>query len=175
MKKIRVKDNPALYQRLHYRVRSAKSSNAREHALRALHRRFRTAILIPASQRSARRKQTLILWRRNNPSSVRSYSLKRSRKIKLLVLTHYSNGKPKCACCPVTEVAFLTIDHIEENGATDRDSKGRKYTGSLGYRRLIREGFPLGFRVLCFNCNCALYYTGSCPHGTRLTKSIRIV
>lgn len=67
-------------------------------------------------------------------------------------------GGYKCACCGVTEPAFLTVDHIE----------GRKLkwdVGEIFWARLRREGFPVGYRILCYNCNVGRYRNGGvCPH-----------
>lgn len=69
------------------------------------------------------------------------------RKIKLLVLSHYSNKCLKCARCGIPEIEFLCLDH---NGV-DHPTKGRG--GWLTYKWAINKGFPDGFQVLCFRCN----------------------
>ncbi len=82
---------------------------------------------------------------------------------KKTVMMYYSNGTMKCACCGETHIEFLTIDHINNDGA-----KHRKDINSGGghsfYRWLINNNFPQGYRVLCFNCNCSLGMYGYCPH-----------
>jgi hypothetical protein len=94
------------------------------------------------------------------------------------VIGHYSNGKPSCACCGETIPDFLTIDHVNEDGAAHRkkvakDGKRRKSTGwkppgnGVGvsiYRWLKKNGYPPGFQVLCMSCNFAKGHFGSCPH-----------
>ncbi|HDX9663271.1 TPA: hypothetical protein ROX91_001970 [Bacillus cereus] len=77
------------------------------------------------------------------------------------VLSHYSNGVPKCDCCEENRIEFLALDHI--------DGGGKKHIESIGFRleRWIRKnGFPDGFRVLCHNCNFALGHYGYCPHNS---------
>jgi hypothetical protein len=38
-------------------------------------------------------------------------------------------------------------------------------TGNSFYMWLIRRGFPVGFQVLCFNCNIGRSMNGGiCPH-----------
>jgi hypothetical protein len=82
---------------------------------------------------------------------------------KFSVLTVYSNGQPKCACCGETEIAFLTIDHINGGGRRHVAKKG--VGGGIGlYRWLIRNNFPDGFQVLCMNCNFARRRGRLCPH-----------
>lgn len=85
----------------------------------------------------------------------RSHDVNLARKIK--VMEAYGG---KCACCGETELAFLTIDHVNNDGADHRREIGK---GGL-YYWLVREGFPEGFQVLCANCNLAKEICGACPH-----------
>lgn len=76
-------------------------------------------------------------------------------------------GGPKCACCGETEYRFLTIDHVNDNGAHHR----RSITGCNGgalYTWLRARRFPPGYAVLCYNCNCGrALNNGICPHKTK--------
>jgi hypothetical protein len=54
---------------------------------------------------------------------------------------------------------FLTIDHIK--------GKGRQHQKKINTQIcnwLKRNGYPKGYRVLCYNCNCAIGFFGQCPH-----------
>jgi hypothetical protein len=56
---------------------------------------------------------------------------------------------------------MLGIDHINGGG-----TKHRKEIKNFGiYKWLIDNNYPLGYRVLCHNCNCSLGFNGYCPHG----------
>lgn len=97
--------------------------------------------------------------------------------IKMKIIEAY--GK-KCFCCGETILEFLTIDHINNDGATDRRQNGNKSGGKL-YRWLIKNNFPKEeYQLLCYNCNCAKGFFGYCPHNkpdiiirpTRLKKII---
>ena len=70
----------------------------------------------------------------------------------------------KCACCGETELAFLTLDHI--NGSGTKHRKELKMNGGTStYSWLKRNKYPKGFQVLCFNCNCGRNVNrGICPH-----------
>lgn len=73
-------------------------------------------------------------------------------------------GGRKCACdgCLETNIKFLTIDHINGGGSADREKYG---SGGTFYRYLIKNNFPSGFQILCFNCNCGKNANnGVCPH-----------
>lgn len=71
----------------------------------------------------------------------------------------------KCACCGENTIEFLTVDHINNDGAEDRKGNGNKLGGKL-YRWLIKNNFPQGmYQILCYNCNCAKGFFGYCPHN----------
>lgn len=80
-------------------------------------------------------------------------------KRKKLVIEKYGGV---CVCCGETEIAFLTIDHINNDGAEHRRKIG--HGGTQIYRWLVKNDFPPGFQTLCFNCNCAKSIIGYCPH-----------
>jgi len=81
-----------------------------------------------------------------------------------IVLTHYGGNPPKCACCNEFHYEFLTIDHINGGGGKDRKARG---DGTRFYQSLIKDGFPPGLRVLCYNCHLARGFSGYCPHQPR--------
>jgi len=72
-----------------------------------------------------------------------------------------------CVCCGEKELAFLTIDHVNGDGAAHRKATGTR-GGIHFYKWLIREGYPKGFQVLCANCNLGRHVNGGhCPHQMR--------
>jgi len=76
-----------------------------------------------------------------------------------------------CRCCDETEPAFLTLDHINNDGAAHKRAVSPKATGA-GDRLLNdlkRRGWPRdGYRVLCANCNFGRARRGGvCPHELR--------
>jgi hypothetical protein len=84
----------------------------------------------------------------------------RRKHIKEQIFSVYGN---MCACCGENELAFLTIDHIDNNGAEHR--RLTKAVGIGFYRWLIKNNYPLGFQTLCWNCNCGKRINnGICPH-----------
>jgi hypothetical protein len=86
-------------------------------------------------------------------------------------------GGFRCACCGVTEEAFLTLDHIGGGGNKHRAEVKRagggnaRGGGSSFYRWLRRHGYPPGYQVLCFNCNFAKWRLGTCPHQRKPTEA----
>lgn len=66
-----------------------------------------------------------------------------------------------CSCCGEDTYEFLTFDHIDGGGNQERvNNRKEPYT----YDRVIKEGFPDRFQVLCFNCNWGKHKCGVCPH-----------
>lgn len=107
---------------------------------------------------------------KDNPEKYSQYNRKSLRKLKREVMDAYGGI---CACCGETELAFLTIDHIDGNGAEHRremaGETGLEYSqaGARTYRWLRKNNYPEGFQVLCANCNCGKHWSGGvCPHET---------
>lgn len=105
-------------------------------------------------------------WQKANPEKVKESRRKTQWKIKLETLAHYSLGGSNtfCNCCGEKEIKFLTIDHLENDGATHRkEIKCHTGAGSF-YYWLKRNGYPKGFQTLCMNCNLAKSLYKICPH-----------
>ena len=96
----------------------------------------------------------------------KEYARVRKARLKLEVLQAY--GGAICACCGETHIEFLSIDHINGRGAAHRreltGADSRHMVGATFYKWVKDHQFPLGFRVLCMNCNFALGHFSYCPH-----------
>ena len=75
----------------------------------------------------------------------------------------------KCNCpgCHVTELTFLTLDHVNNDGYKYKRSTGDKLTG---YRLCVwarKHKYPKSLQVLCANCQLGkAINSGVCPlHG----------
>jgi len=90
----------------------------------------------------------------------REYEKARYDRVRREVLDHYG---PSCACCGETEIAFLTIHHINGGGNTHRRQIFKGGHGPF-YPWLKARGFPAGYQTLCQNCNVAIHKLGTCPH-----------
>jgi hypothetical protein len=105
-------------------------------------------------------------YREFHRNEARKYSKKYIRQLREEVLTHYGGNPPKCQCkgCNESNILFLTIDHVKNDGAEHR--KQIKYSGGWRfYFWLKKNNFPEGYRVLCYNCNCGKQRNdGICPH-----------
>ena len=66
----------------------------------------------------------------------------------------------RCACCGEDQLEFLTIDHINEDGAEHRRKVGKDICTYLR-----KHDYPPGFQVLCLNCNRSKHFGGGiCVH-----------
>ena len=85
---------------------------------------------------------------------VRERSNRENRALKLEVIAGYGGrcaGLRTTGQCAENDVDILEIDHIHGGGNRQRIETGLR--GVNFYRRLRRDGYPEGFRVLCRNCN----------------------
>ena len=96
---------------------------------------------------------------RGDKIEYKKYLCRRNLRTKYKVMRAYGG---KCVCCGESTLSFLTIDHPNNDGVKDRLAHG---VGSTFYRWLKKGGYPEGYRVLCFNCNCGRQINGGeCPH-----------
>lgn len=100
-------------------------------------------------------------WNQNHKERIAISKKKHLQNVKKEVFDHYGNF---CHCCGETEPKFLTIDHINGDGAKHRKEVGE---GSTFYSWLVKNNFPNGFRTLCYNCNIGRK-NGPCPHEEKM-------
>lgn len=108
-----------------------------------------------------RRNESLQKWRKSSPEKLQAQYDRhnaRMREFRKEVLAAYGG---RCACCGESTFEFLSIDHVNNDGAQHRRQVGQS---SAVYRWLKKNGYPEGFQVLCFNCNMAKQFFGQCPH-----------
>lgn len=84
--------------------------------------------------------------RDSNPDVVREYSRNWRQRKKDAIIDHYGGD---CNLCHIVDREVLTLDHVMNNGAEHR----RQVPISQMYSWVVKNNFPLDFRVLCFNCN----------------------
>jgi hypothetical protein len=143
------------------------------------------------------RREKHIEWRRKNPERWAQLQAKSRKKrlsdpaklekerkrgrdywqrMKLDAMNAY--GGPVCACCGETGLSFLSIDHVNNDGAEHRRSLGYgEGNGSGAYaatlRWMKRNGYPPGFQVLCMNCNHSKEVNGGvCEHRLQSIQKI---
>jgi len=75
---------------------------------------------------------------------------------KVIVLTHYGNGRLACVLCGYSNLDALQLDHVNDDGYLERaarDGRHRLKAGVHFYALLLRRRLPPGFQTLCANCN----------------------
>lgn len=103
-------------------------------------------------------------WIKQNPDKAKQYRLNYKLSLREAVYSHY--GK-KCNCCGEVILKFLTIDHVNNDGYKERTViLGKsKPAGDGIFAKIIKEGFPKKYQVLCMNCNLGKSRNnGICPH-----------
>lgn len=93
-----------------------------------------------------------------SPSRMRAYGQRLKRE------AFEAYGGAFCVCCGEDMFAFLSLDHVNNDGYVH--GRSRK---SVRYSVLKQKGYPKDpmLQVLCFNCNCGKKVNGGvCPHKT---------
>lgn len=75
----------------------------------------------------------------------------------------------QCACCGESIDEFLTIDHMDNDGAAHR--RTLKTRGAGIWKWLRDNSYPSNFQTLCMNCNLGKHKNGGvCPHQKLASK-----
>ncbi len=100
-------------------------------------------------------------YKKDNIEKIRAYKRRRRQELKLRIMQYYGNCQ--CACCKENNIKFLSIDHINGDGIKHRAMM--RAGGGKFYEWIVRNNFPEGLQVLCFNCNLGRSVNGGvCPH-----------
>jgi hypothetical protein len=122
----------------------------------------------------AKRKNGLNAWCKScfsgyfqeNKTDYRRRANSTLRTLKQQVLDKYGNC---CACCSETHYVFLTVDHVNGDGAEHRKElrpNGKEKGSSYKlYKAVLNDPDPSRYQILCWNCNCGRQLNGGiCPH-----------
>jgi len=102
-------------------------------------------------------------WYAKNRSANKEQMKAYRQRIKDAVFAAY--GGYRCACCGESEKSFLCVDHVNNDGYAHRKQIGHR--GGIGiYLWIVKNQFPPGFQILCYNCNQGKRINnGVCPHS----------
>lgn len=113
-------------------------------------------------------RERVIDYFKENGSGILSRRRQKDRQLKQEIIDAYGG---KCECCGESAFEFMTIDHINGDGAEHRRQIGGK--GRHLYRAIKAEGFPKDrYRLLCLNCNISLGFYGYCPHHPEIRSTV---
>lgn len=139
-----------------------KDKETRNAYARKYHAEHRDSIIFSMKERYLKERETRLekskQYAENHKEEKHSREKKWRDKVKLDVLSHYSQGKLKCNNCGIGDIDVLCLDHINNNGVDHRKQAG--IVGGKIYRWLIKNNYPKGFQVLCFNCNMKKSFNG---------------
>ena len=74
-------------------------------------------------------------------------------RVRIEVLTHYGVGGKLCCSwpsCEVTDIDMLHLDHVNNDGKSDRLKRG-VLGGYILCAMLRKENYPKGYQTLCAN------------------------
>ena len=87
---------------------------------------------------------------------------KYTEDLRIEVFSHYCGGHCQCDGCKVSSIGFLTLDHVNGDGAAHRNANGLGTGGATLWLYLKRNGDPEGYQVLCCNCNHSKFTGAAC-------------
>lgn len=100
------------------------------------------------------------LYKRAHPGWRTAKQQRRARREWLMILAAYG---PRCACCGESRQQFLTLDHVNGDGAAERGARGTNLPVKRRLAALVKRGeIPTTYQLLCYNCNCARGARGWC-------------
>lgn len=118
--------------------------------------------IIQARYRETHREERREYERRRrlkNPEKEAERLARYKRQLREQMIAAYGG---KCTCCGENRYEFLTLEHVNGDGGSER--KIAKSTDTI-LRRLRKSGWPKnGYSILCWNCNSAKGVYGYCPH-----------
>ena len=101
-------------------------------------------------------------YRANNRDKVKEANNRWRSNLRREVVNAYGGH---CECCGESEIRFLTLDHVNGDGAAHRRQINARNSWHKVYQWAKENGFPPTLRVLCWNCNNASWRNnGICPH-----------
>lgn len=109
------------------------------------------------------RDKVQLKYRATHKKELSDYYKNKYLEVKAIIVKHYSNGKMCCNCCGENIFEFMTVDHIKGGGNKHR-KEIKKESGRSFYEWLIKNNFPKGYQILCWNCNWSKFRHGICPH-----------
>jgi hypothetical protein len=110
-------------------------------------------------------------YRMNNRDKCRQAELRSRRKLKAQIFAHYGN----CRCCGEHRLEFLTLHHINNNGAEHRRQLKAGGIGSKDFYLWVkRTGYPSDLESACMNCNFSKGRFGYCPHEREKQNAIQV-
>ena len=135
-------------------------------------RRSDWVLLTPKQQLFYKNKMKLYFqkYRQEKAEKVNKIARLSRLRRKVNVLNIY--GGCKCCWCGEHDITVLTIDHINNNGASHRKNNPELGRGGRIYDWLKKNNYPSGYQVLCFNCNFVKFLNNGILPENRKNKYV---
>jgi hypothetical protein len=135
-------------------------------------------LLTPKQQSTYKNKMKLYFQGYRLKNQVKTNEISRLSRLKAKIKAFDAYGGRKCSWCGEDDLIILTIDHINNDGASHRKKLGKQNNighrnnggGTRTYNWLNKNGYPPGYQVLCFNCNFAKAQNGGALPENRRHK-----
>jgi hypothetical protein len=101
-------------------------------------------------------------WQRKNRARLAERSKQQRSALRMAALRQYGGEPPRCCCCRTAYVSHLTVAAMSDDVLVGTTGQ----TGTTLYRKLAKEKYPDGYRVLCWNCLMSRCLYNACPHET---------
>jgi len=100
-----------------------------------------------ANKEKARKqkRENMRRYRAENPEKYREQTKASKERLRVKLFDMYGH---KCSLCGFTDKRALTLDHIKNNGAEERESLGARGP----WYRAVKKYRPEEYRILCMNC-----------------------
>lgn len=117
--------------------------------------------------------ETKICKQCGEPKSIKAFGISRGCCIACTDLSYRLRLKLRffdlygkiCNCCGQTDPRFLTLDHVNNDGAAHRKLVGNDSSGAM--RVATEKHRPDLYQILCYNCNMGRAANkGLCPHNS---------
>jgi hypothetical protein len=90
------------------------------------------------------------IYAQKNKDKIRQKNTIYNHALKMTIMKHYSQSEiPYCKMCNEIRHEFLSIDHMNNDGAEHRKTIS---SGKQMYHWLRAKNYPEGYQVLCLNC-----------------------
>lgn len=145
-----------LYARLHAQVKNAKTAYDKAVAMRRFRKRFPPQMRLSPEARAIAKRAKVRIWHLRNPQKVKTIRQRRYQRLKAAIIYHYTKGTMRCmwpAGCKQLDIDDLELDHVDGDWSKDVLPNGNRMGGNVLYNKLMKEGLPEGYQILCSNHN----------------------
>lgn len=156
---LKMKSDPIKYEIHKKRYREWAKKN-RDYLREVEKRRGKARRQMPSYKKYSKKASKRFYHSRNSDYEWRKHHSRLQLELRDRMIDAYG---AKCACCGETIRAFLTLGHVNNDGATERKEIGKN--PKKMWEKAIKEVDSGRYVLLCWNCNAGAKSNNSvCPH-----------